>query len=68
MNKNFEKHKDFLLGHTYNFKIIVLTETWLKDEDTNKNSPQVINSDNSLYFLDFSGFFSLFLFSSYWAL
>ena len=36
MNKNFEKLKEFFLGHTNSFKIIDLTETSLEDEDANK--------------------------------
>ena len=37
MNKNFKRLKDFLLDHTNSFMITVLTETWLKDEDVNKD-------------------------------
>ena len=33
MNKNLKKLKDFLLGHTNYFKVIVIMETWLKDEN-----------------------------------
>ena len=44
MNKNYKKHKDFLLGHENSFKMIVLTETWLKCDDANENSLyQVLN-------------------------
>ena len=38
MNKNFKKLKDSLRGHNNSFKIIIFTETQLKDEDANKNS------------------------------
>ena len=38
MNKNFQKLKDFQNGHTNSFKIVVLADTWLKDENANKNS------------------------------
>ena len=38
MNKNFEKLKDLQNGHTNSFKIVVLADTWLKDENANKNS------------------------------
>ena len=38
MNKNFENLKNFLNGHTNSFKIIVLTDTWLKNENANENS------------------------------
>ena len=37
-NKSFEKFKDFLNGHTNSLKVIFLRETWLKDENANKNS------------------------------
>ena len=37
MNKSFEKFKDFWNGHTNSFKVIVLRETWSKDENANKN-------------------------------
>ena len=37
-NKSFEKFKDFLNGHTNSLKVIVLRETWLKDENANKIS------------------------------
>ena len=37
VSKSFEKFKDFWNGHTNSFKVIVLRETWSKDENTNKN-------------------------------
>ena len=37
-SKSFEKFKDFWNGHINSFKVIVLRETWLKDENANKNS------------------------------
>ena len=44
VNKSFEKFKDFWSGHTNSFKVIVLRETWLKDENANKNSVyQILN-------------------------
>ena len=38
VSKSFEKFKDFWSRHTNSFKVIVLRETWLKDENANKNS------------------------------
>ena len=38
VSKSFEKYKDFWSRHTNSFKVIVLRETWLKDENANKNS------------------------------
>ena len=38
VSKGFEKFKDFWYRHTNSFKVIVLSETWLKDENANKNS------------------------------
>ena len=37
MSKSFEKFKDFWNGHTNSFKVIVHRETWLENENANKN-------------------------------
>ena len=38
VNKNFEKLKNLLQKINYSFKVIVLSESWLKDENAHQNS------------------------------
>ena len=49
VNKSFEKFKDLLNWNTNSFKVIVLRETWLKDEDANKNSLYQITNYTSIH-------------------
>ena len=38
MNKNFEKLREYLSHAKGNFSVIILTETWCNDDETDKNS------------------------------
>ena len=49
VSKSFEKFKDIWNGHTNSFKVIVLSETWLKDKNANKNSLYQIPNYTPIY-------------------
>ena len=51
VNKSFEKFKDFWNGHTNSFKVIVHRETWLENENANKNSLYQIPNYTPIHFI-----------------
>ena len=49
MNKTFENLKHFLIDHINSFKIVLPRETWLKDENANKNTLHQISNYTPIY-------------------